>query len=122
MESDLIYLKRVLTIPLVLITLLVSSCDGISAKSVRRDIEKNLPFGSTVSQVVAFLDKRRFEHSVLTTHVVDQRYPGEQGLRLIAAGIRKQGWLFEKFVGVSFRFDEHDRLTDYKIEEALTGP
>jgi len=108
---------------LVLSTVLFgSSCSGVSVGAVRKDIQKHLPLGSTAAEVIAYLEAKHIEHGDLVTYPFDSYFPDEHNVRLIPAAIRKQGLLFEATISIGFRFDEEDRLTDYRIEKSLTGP
>lgn len=123
MSKALYCLRLFLTIHLVLLaTLFGSSCGGVSVGAVRKDIKKNLPLGSTAAQVIAYLDRKRIEHGELRTYPFDPDFPGENNIRRLPAAIRKQGFLFETTISIVFRFDEEDRLIDYRIEKSLTGP
>lgn len=96
----------------------------VTVRALKKEIKKNLPLGSTASQVIAFLDARGIDHSELATEDYLSDYPGETDLRLIRAAIPrvKQGPLVEWGIFMSFRFDEKDRLIDYKVKLVGTGP
>jgi hypothetical protein len=123
MPGTLYCLRLFLAAYLVLLTMLFgSSCSGVSVGAVRKSIQKNLPLGSTAGQVIAYLDAKRIEHGDLVTLPFDDYFPGEPNVRVIPAAIRKQGFLLETTISIAFRFDEEDRLIDYRIEKSLTGP
>jgi hypothetical protein len=91
---------------------------------LRKDIKKNLPLGSTASQVIEFLDARGIRHSKLEVVKFLSDYPDEEDLRLIRGAIPKvrQGLLIEWGIYVSFRFDEEERLVDWRFNKVGTGP
>lgn len=57
----------------------------------------------------------------LVTYPFDSYFPDEHNVRVIPAAIRKW-FLLETTISIAFRFDEEDRLIDYRIEKSLTGP
>ena len=87
-----------------------------TVRTVREEIKRNLPLGSTSSQVIAYLDAKHIGHSDLVTAKSSSDYPGEHDIRLILASIPlKPGLLSEWGIFMSFRFDKSDRLIDYRV-------
>ena len=121
MRRTLYCLRLFLAAHLVLSTMLFSSCRGVSVGAVRKDIQKHLPLGSTAAEVIAYLEAKRIEHGDLVTYPFDSYFPDEHNVRVIPAAIRKW-FLLETTISIAFRFDEEDRLIDYRIEKSLTGP
>ncbi|MEW6129465.1 MAG: carboxypeptidase-like regulatory domain-containing protein [Acidobacteriota bacterium] len=90
----------------------------LSVNSLKKDIKKNLPLGSSIAQVNEFLKQRSIEHSKLFIGDSDSDYPNEKNLRLIHTSIRnvRKGLLGNWGIFISFRFDENDHLIDYKVK------
>jgi hypothetical protein len=95
---------------------------NISLEALNKDIQKELPNGSTASQVKAFLDARNIDHGDLYIAERDSDYPSEINMRLIRASIRhyKKDLLGWRGIFMSFRFDDKDTLIDYKVNVAST--
>lgn len=68
------------------------------AKVLKKELAKALPTGSSKSQVIAFLDSRKIEHS--------------EEINQIEGSISRG---FGYYINLTFRFDEKDRLLDSKV-------
>jgi hypothetical protein len=85
---------------------------------------KHLPLGSTASEVLEFLDARGSSNSGEVRGIqMSSDYPDELDLRLISASLpEKRGLFYSSKVYMSFRFDNNNRLIDYRVGKDLTGP
>jgi len=86
------------------VDLAVGQSTNAKARALEREIAKSLPQGSASSQVVAFLDARKIEHSGV--------YRNQLG-KLTLGGTIRRGWGY--YISLVFLFDEADRLTDCDI-------
>lgn len=86
----------------------------MKVKEIDELIRKEVPIGSSTSQVLAFLDAQKIEHS--------QQYFDRD--RIIYASIRNTSgnWLVKNSVYIQFHFDEKATLKDYSVREVSTGP
>jgi hypothetical protein len=85
---------------------------AIATDELERQISTNLPVGSTIDAVMAFLDRKGIEHS-----------PYLDKDRSIHAIVRpKEEALITESLSIIFRFDEAHLLQEHSIESVLTGP
>lgn len=104
-----------------------NSCGGkrVTVREIEAAIKRESPLGSTKTEVIAFLDKNRIGHSdLLVANGRTSEYQDDEVKRLINASIPKVKHTFfaEWGIFMSFRFDESDRLVDYRVRWVGTGP
>lgn len=102
-----------------LVTLMVAGClqseqgAAMTTKEIETMVQREIPLGSNKSQVIAFLDGRKIEHSgYLETE------------KAVYAIIRNtsQGAIVKGAIKIEFYFDEQANLKNYTIKEVFTGP
>lgn len=88
-----------------------------SVGGLKKEVKKYLPLGSTPSQVSDFMKLRGIDPGELRVSKGDSDYPDDENLKLISAMIWKvkKGLFGYWSIRMTFRFDEEDRLIDYKI-------
>ena len=104
--------------PFLLCIVLILGCGTArpNAKDVERDLAKAVPLQSSPRQVLAYLGTHGIEHS-------QYRRDTEQGNSIKAVVRDKSKWEIVKTdCGIVFKFDEHDRLTGYDVQDRYTGP
>jgi hypothetical protein len=86
---------------------------------VEKDIREHLPIGTSRTDVEAFLDQKGMPHSYTGESTQFPEY-----LHTEAAMIRgtSRSWLIRGDTQILFKFDNQDRLIDYKVQEIFTGP
>lgn len=102
-----------------LLLLPLSSCRGpsVSVQELKQEIERELPKGTAVPDVMLFLDSRGISHSdYVEGKVLDLTTEDYVDQRLINARILsvKRRLSVEYDICLKFWFDESKRLTDYK--------
>lgn len=89
-------------------------------EQIKTEIEKELPSGSTKSEVIRFLDSKGIEYSDPFAK------PGDHVLkdRFINATIRNvvQNMGVSSDILITFTFDKEDRLMKHRVEARHTGP
>ena len=121
----LISIVAIATIALLFVSLWVG---GPSVQSLEREIKKQLPQGSTKSEVLSFLESRQIAHSDLETGTqYEARYlPDGRRVerRSITAVVHKPYKLFpaEQRISIIFYFDENECLLDYGLTENQIAP
>ncbi len=104
----------------------VDSCSQhrVTIREMEEAIKRELPLGSSKAQVIAFLDAKRIHHGEIILSKYESEYP-DNGVekRLIFASIPKvRKVLFMEWgIHMSFRFDENDRLIDYRVRLVGSG-
>ena len=101
------------------VTLCAASCSpdentsAMTASEIDSMVRREAPVGSNASQVVAFLDSHKIEHSGYRE--VD---------RTIFAIVRdtSRGPGTKGSIQVEFRFDDGAKLKDHALREVITGP
>ncbi len=99
-----------------------------SVRSVEREIEKEVPFGSSKTKVLSFLVGRQIEHSALLTGTSQEAFYLPDGRRVnrrfITAVIHNRYLLFpaEERIVMNFYFDEDDSLMDHDIRAHQIAP
>ncbi len=85
---------------------------GISPKAMRMFLGSNLPPGTPISKVIAFLDAHNIEHSQPSVQSHD-----------IGAIRRNTCWavLVECDIEITFTFDNSNRLQSTSVTEGFTG-
>jgi len=108
----------------------LTSCESVrvSKDEVDNSIKDNLPLGSSISQVMAFLKSREIEQHPYTEDLEPLFAPSEaeptpEKKRFILARIPdvKRKGLSKWDMYVVFYFDEEGRLIEYKIKTIGTG-
>jgi hypothetical protein len=91
----------------------------ITVQQVQDQIRQNLVIGSTRNQVEAYLEAQRIPHSY-----VNQSPAGPEYSRIESALIADSSStrLVRGDIQIVFRFDDHDKLTQYTVKEIFTGP
>jgi hypothetical protein len=87
-------------------------------------IASELPNGSSVDQVFAFLKARNIEHSQLIDQA-DQKHMGKNpDEKIVTAMIRdtQKGVFVSGNLSITFRFDKADKLVGSLVENINTGP
>ena len=121
----LVSILAVATTVLLIVLLCVS---GPTVQSLGREIDKQLPHGSTKSEVLLFLDSRQITHSDLQAGTRYEAHYLPDGRRVerrsITAVVHKPYRLFpaEKRINIIFYFDESERLIDYDMNEYQIAP
>ena len=105
-------------------TACTAPASAVTPASVRKDIEANLPIGSSATEVIAFLNERRWtDRARIEEGDVRPAYQNPDALELpaIIRNTRKV-WPVSYSITMMFTFDKQRRLTQVKVEEAGTGP
>jgi hypothetical protein len=96
----------------------------MSAESLKTEISTALPGGSSVADVITYLDSRKIEHSSL----VDQANmahmgfdPNVQTISAIIRNVERKG-LITGDLTISFRFDRAQKLSGFDVKPVYTGP
>jgi hypothetical protein len=96
----------------------------MNADALRTDISAALPSGSSVAEVINYLDTRKIEHSAL----VDQANmahmgfdPNVQTISAIIRNVERKG-LITGDLAISFRFDRAQKLSGFDVTSVYTGP
>ena len=86
---------------------------------VEKDIRERLSVGTSRTEVEAFLDQKAMPHSYTGESKQFPKYEHTE-----AAMIRgtSRTWLVRGNTQIRFKFDNQDRLIDYKVREINTGP
>ena len=83
---------------------------------VERRLTRAIPLQSTPAQVIDYLNREKIEHS---QYLRDSA----QGNSILAVIRDKYKWAIVKTdYGITFRFDDHDRLIAFEVREHYTGP
>lgn len=96
----------------------------MTADSLKTDISAALPSGSSVTEVVSYLDGRKIEHSALIdqanmTHMGFD--PNVQTISAIIRNVERKG-LVTGDLTISFRFDRASKLLGFDVKPVYTGP
>ena len=101
-----------------------SKTSTMSADSLKTDISAALPGGSSVAEVVSYLDERKIEHSSL----IDQANmahmgfdPNVQTISAIIRNVERKGLVTGELT-ISFRFDRANTLLGFDVKPVYTGP
>lgn len=91
----------------------------VDIASVGKDIGEHLPIGTPRSDVEAYLEQKGVPHSYTDEWKGSSEYDHTE-----AAMFREtsKSWLVRGDIHILFKFDNRDRLVDYKIQEIFTGP
>lgn len=96
---------------------LIISCTP-TIDQIESQIKKEIPIGSSKTQVIAFLESHSYEHSA---YYKPELYY-EKNKTINASTPRKSyGILTEGKIYMTLMFDQNDKLVNYKVEEILTG-
>ncbi len=87
--------------------------DAMTTNKVNALIRKEVPFGSSISQVMTFLDANHVEHS-------DYREK-EKAIYGIIHNTSGDS-LVKSSITIEFHFSEQAKLKDYVVKEVFTGP
>jgi hypothetical protein len=100
-----------------------SKADLMTAESLKTEISTALPGGSSVAEVMAYLDNRKIEHSSL----VDQANmahmgfdPNVQTISAIIRNVERKG-LITGDLTIAFRFDRAQKLSGFDVKPVYTG-
>jgi hypothetical protein len=101
-----------------------SKAGVMTAETLKTDISAALPGGSSVDDVIAYLDSRKIEHSSL----IDQANmahmgfdPNVQTISAIIRNVERKG-LVTGDLTISFRFDRAQKLSGFDVKSVYTGP
>lgn len=85
----------------------------LNVKKIDEIITKEIPRGSTVSEVLSFLDAKKIEHS-----------PYSKKNRAIYGILRNssRGLFVKGSIQLEFLFDENGHLLRHNVKEVFTGP
>ena len=86
---------------------------------VERDIREHLPIGTSRTEVEAYLDQKRLPHWYTAE---SKQFPEYQHTETAMIGGTSRTWLVRGDTQILFKFDNQDRLIDYKVREIFTGP
>jgi hypothetical protein len=96
----------------------------MNAELLKTEISMALPAGSSVSDVIDYLDSRKIEHS----EVVDQANmahmgfdPNVQTISAIIRNVERKG-LIKGDLTMLFRFDRAQKLSGFEVKPVYTGP
>ena len=101
-----------------------SKTDTMSADSLKTDISAALPSGSSVADVVSYLDNRKIEHSSLfdQANMAHMGFdPNVQTISAIIRNVERKG-LITGDLTISFRFDRTSKLLSFDVKLVYTGP
>ncbi|HXG68160.1 MAG TPA: hypothetical protein VNO70_23895 [Blastocatellia bacterium] len=101
----------------------------MTERKMERLIKTEIPVGTDVSGVVAFLDSRKIVHS---EYIIEKPFgniddkPQKYGGKIngfITAGMRdvRSNILVSTDISMVFYFDENKKLMDYTVKEVHTG-
>jgi hypothetical protein len=86
---------------------------------VERDIREHLPIGTSRTEVEAYLDQKRLPHWYTAE---SKQFPEYQHTETAMIGGTSRTWLVRGDTQILFKFNNQDRLIDYKVREIFTGP
>jgi hypothetical protein len=86
---------------------------------VERDIREHLPVGTSRTEVEAYLDQKEVPHSYTRE---SKEFPEYQHIEAAMIRGTSRTWLVRGDTQILFKFDNQDRLIDYKVQEIFTGP
>jgi hypothetical protein len=86
---------------------------------VEKDIREHLPVGTSRTEVEAYLDQKRLPHWYTGE---SKQLPEYQHTETAMIGGTSRTWLVRGDTQILFKFDNQDRLIDYKVQEIFTGP
>ena len=92
---------------------------GGSTATIDAELRANLPLGSSRADVESYLDKRAIQHSYVENSTSMPKYNRTE-FAVIRGSAGTQ--LIRRDIQILFKFDEHDRLTEYSATEIYTGP
>ncbi len=109
--------EHLVKIVFVVVSILITGCTP-TVGQIESQIKKEIPTGSTKTQVIAFLDSHGYEHSA---YYKPELYYDKN--KTINASVPKKsyGILTEGKIHITLVFDNNDKLASYKVEEILTG-
>ncbi len=84
-----------------------------------KDIRERLPIGTPRTEVEAYLDQRAVPHSYTAE---SKEFPEYQHTEAAMIRGTSRTWLVRGDTQILFKFDNQDRLIDYKMQEINTGP
>jgi hypothetical protein len=86
---------------------------------VAKDIRERLPIGTSRTEVEAFLDQKAMPHSYTGE---SKQFPEYEHTEAAMIRGTSRSWLIRGDTQILFKFDNQDRLIDYKVQEIFTGP
>jgi len=86
---------------------------------VERDIREHLPIGTSRTEVEAFLDQKAMPHSYTAE---SKQFPEYEHTEAAMIRGTSRSWLVRGDTQILFKFDNQDRLIEYKVQEIFTGP
>lgn len=86
---------------------------------IERDIREHLPVGTSRTEVEAFLDQKAMLHSCTGE---SKQFPEYEHTEAAMIRGTSRTWLVRGDTQILFKFDNKDRLIDYKVQEIFTGP
>lgn len=86
---------------------------------VEKDIRAHLPVGTSRTEVEAYLHQRGVPHSYTAD---SKEFPEYQHTETAMFRGISRTWLVRGDTQILFKFDNQDRLVDYKVREIFTGP
>jgi hypothetical protein len=111
-NANKIIASIVLLIALVIIALVARVPVGPSVAELQKDLEKELPIGSSRDQVAASVKNHGMEQSPFLER--------ERMINAIKRGVSR-GLLSETSISAQFYFDEKNALQRFKLDEISTG-
>jgi hypothetical protein len=86
---------------------------------VEKDIGEHLPAGTPRKDVEAYLDQRGIPHSYTAE---SKEFPEYRHTEAAMIRATSRTWLIRVDTQILFKFDNQDRLIDYRMHEFATGP
>jgi hypothetical protein len=86
---------------------------------VERDIREHLPIGTSRTEVEAYLDQKRLPHWYTAE---SKQFPEYEHTEAAMIRGTSRSWLVRGDTQILFKFDNQDRLIEYKVQEIFTGP
>jgi hypothetical protein len=110
-----------------------TSCRGarVTVEDIKNEIASEIPIGSPSTQVLAFLVRKKLEHSDIVEFTEYEPKGGRSlteyvpsKVRVMTAAIRNvRQMLFISYdISIKFYFDDEGRLTSFTVEEMGNGP
>jgi hypothetical protein len=84
-----------------------------------KDIREHLPTGTSRTEVEAFLDQKAMPHSYTAE---SKQFPEYEHTEAAMIRGTSRSWLVRGDTQILFKFDNQDRLIEYKVQEIFTGP
>jgi len=86
---------------------------------VEKDIREHLPIGTSRTEVEAFLDQIAMPRFYTGD---SKQFPEYEHTEAAMIRGTSRTWLVRGDTQILFKFDNQDRLIDYKVREIVTGP